>query len=69
MSARPSITFDLQSDSARILRHAAADLRLPVVELPDATFRVELRSPLDVYVLAEWIACDPAWARLLLERS
>jgi hypothetical protein len=64
----PSITFDLQGDAARITKRAAQTLKLRVIDLPDGSFRVDLRSPLDAYELGQLTACDPAWARLLMEK-
>lgn len=64
----PSITFDLSGDAARITKRAAVQLKLRVIDLPDGSFRVDLRSPTDVYDLGMATATDPAWARLLMEK-
>lgn len=65
---KPSLTFALEGDAATITRRAAAMLRLPVVDLPDGTFRVELNEPYDAYRLADYTAADPGWARVFLNR-
>lgn len=63
-----SITFALENDAAQITRRAAATLKLRVVDLPDGTFRVELTSAIDAYLLGDLSASDPAWARTILTR-
>jgi hypothetical protein len=62
-----SITFDLTGDAARITRRAAEQLHLRILDLPDGSFRVLLRTPIDAYELGQITASDPAWARLMLE--